>query len=121
MYKSNQHLNMDHDIEDAKGRSKARDDALSVLRSRAPTEGYVDPVHIAKALRLTETEARLAATLTVGKTIKEFAQTQGCTWHTARTHVRNLLAKTGCHRQAELVHLVHALIAQPASAPGTPW
>ena len=66
--------------------------------------------HIAHALKVTETEARLALTLTHGKTIKDFARAQGCTWHTARTHARNLLAKTGCHRQVEVTLLVRELL-----------
>lgn len=66
--------------------------------------------HIATALGLTETEARLALMLAQGHTLKEFAQIQGCTWHTARTHARNLLAKTGCRRQAEVSRLVHGLL-----------
>ncbi len=65
---------------------------------------------IASALNVTETEARLALALSRGQTIKDFARAQGCTWNTARTHARNLLAKTSCHRQAELVLLVHGLL-----------
>lgn len=65
--------------------------------------------HIALALGLTETEARLALSLAQGQSLKDFAAVQGCSWHTARTHAKNLLAKTGCHRQAELVQLVHSL------------
>lgn len=68
-----------------------------------------DTAHIATALGLTEAEARLAWMLAQGRTVKDFAQEQGCTLNTARTHVRNLLFKTGCHRQAEVVRLVHEL------------
>lgn len=65
--------------------------------------------HIAVALGLTETEARLALWLAQGRSLKDFAVAQGCSWHTARTHAKNVLAKTCCHRQAELVQLVHSL------------
>lgn len=64
--------------------------------------------HISTALGLTETEARLALMLAKGRTVKDFAQAQGCSWHTARTHAKNLLIKTGCHRQAEIVQLLQA-------------
>ncbi|CAN7485686.1 PAS domain-containing protein [Acidovorax sp. LjRoot38] len=64
--------------------------------------------HICTALGLTETEARLALMLAQGRTVKDFAQAQGCSWHTARTHAKNLLTKTGCHRQAEIVQLLQA-------------
>ena len=37
-------------------------------------------------------------------------QVQGCTLNTARTHARNLLAKTGCRRQAEVARLVQGLL-----------
>ncbi len=33
-------------------------------------------------------------------------------WHTARSHFKNLMRKTGCHRQVELVRLLQSL--QPA-------
>ncbi|GAD23226.1 hypothetical protein AVS7_02986 [Acidovorax sp. MR-S7] len=54
---------------------------------------------LAATLGLTETEARLAQTLAQGLSLKDFAQMQGCSWHTARTHIKNLMRKTGLHRQ----------------------
>lgn len=60
-------------------------------------------------LGLSPAETRLALLLAVGKTVKDFAAVEGCSWHTARTHVKNLMRKTGCHRQVELVQLVQAL------------
>ena len=66
--------------------------------------------HIGAALGLTEVEARLALLLSQGRTVKDFAQLQGCSWHTARTHAKNLLRKTGMHRQAEIAVLVQSLI-----------
>ncbi|MGB3066964.1 MAG: helix-turn-helix transcriptional regulator [Ottowia sp.] len=74
-----------------------------------PADTPPNITRVAAALTLTETEARLALTLAAGKTIKEFAKAQGCTWHTARTHARNLLLKTGCHRQVEVGLLVRSL------------
>ncbi|WP_424461653.1 helix-turn-helix transcriptional regulator [Ottowia sp.] len=69
-----------------------------------------DTAHIATALGLTEVEARLAWMLAQGCSIKDFAKEQGCTLNTARTHARNLLAKTGCHRQGEVAQLVQGLL-----------
>jgi DNA-binding CsgD family transcriptional regulator len=57
-------------------------------------------------LGLTDAEARLALALAQGQSLKQFAAVQGCTWHTARTHAKNLMRKTGVHRQAELARLV---------------
>lgn len=58
---------------------------------------------------LTPTEARLARALTAGQSIKAFAEAEGCSWHTVRTHLRNTLRKCGCGRQLDLVQLVQSL------------
>ncbi len=76
-----------------------------------PPDAGAAPAQLAALLGLTETEARLALALSQGLSIKDFALAQGCSWHTARTHVRNLLRKTGCHRQADLVQLVRNIQA----------
>lgn len=60
-------------------------------------------------LGVTPVEAKLALMLTQGKSIKLFAREQGCSWHTARTHARNLMKRTGTHSQIELVQLVRML------------
>lgn len=65
--------------------------------------------HIGTALGLSEVEARLALMLAQGLTVKDFARAQDCTWHTARTHMKNLLRKTGLHRQQDVVALVRGL------------
>jgi len=69
----------------------------------------VDPAMLGELLGLTPTEVRLALAVAAGKTVKNFAAAEGCSWHTARTHLRNLLAKSGCHRQVELVQWVQSL------------
>ena len=61
-------------------------------------------------LDLSATEARLALHLAAGHSVKEFSLQQGCSWHTARTHAKNLLRKTGCHSQATLVRMVQSLL-----------
>ena len=71
----------------------------------------MDPAIVAEMLGLSPAEARLAVLLAAGKTTKDFAAVQGCAWNTARTHLANLLGKTGCRRQADLVQLLHALQA----------
>ncbi len=67
---------------------------------------------LSPVLGLTDAETRLALMLAQGQSVRDFALAQGCSWHTARTHATNLLRKTGCHRQAELVQLVHSLMGQ---------
>lgn len=66
---------------------------------------------IADQLGLTATEARLAASLAAGNTVLDFAALQRCTPHTARSHLKNLMRKTGCRRQFEVVRLVQSLQA----------
>lgn len=69
----------------------------------------LDPRLVGEMLSLSPTETRLALLLAAGKTVKDFALIEGCSWHTARTHAKNLLRKTGCHRQVELVQLLQSL------------
>lgn len=54
-------------------------------------------------------DPRLALLLAAGKTVKDFAAIEGVSWHTARSHLKNILRKTGCHRQGELVQLLQSL------------
>ena len=37
------------------------------------------------------------------------AAAEGISWHTARTHLKNVMRKTGCHRQLELFALLQSL------------
>ncbi|WP_369641754.1 helix-turn-helix transcriptional regulator [Acidovorax sp. A79] len=71
--------------------------------------GGLTPGLLADMLGLSPTEARLALLLASGKTVKDFAAIQGCTWNTARAHLAQLLRRTGCRRQAELVGLLQSL------------
>ena len=64
---------------------------------------------VSDMLGLSPTEARLLLLLAAGKSVKDFALVEGCSWHTARAHMKNLMRKTGCHRQVELVQLLQAL------------
>ena len=82
--------------------------ALAVLHDPA-APGGLDPRLIGEILGLSPTETRLVLLLASGKTVKDFAAAEDVSWHTARTHQKNLLRKTGCHRQQELVGLLHAL------------
>ncbi|WP_240933116.1 helix-turn-helix transcriptional regulator [Diaphorobacter sp. HDW4B] len=64
---------------------------------------------VSDMLGLSPTEARLLLLLAAGKSVKDFALVEGCSWHTGRAHMKNLMRKTGCHRQVELVQLLQAL------------
>lgn len=82
--------------------------ALAVLHDPA-APGGLNPRLIGEMLGLSPTETRLALLLAAGKTVKDFAAAEGMSWHTARSHAKNLLRKTGCHRQLELVALLQSL------------
>ena len=71
--------------------------------------GAIDHRLVSDMLGLSPTEARLLLLLASGKSVKDFALVEGCSWHTARAHMKNLMRKTGCHRQVELVQLLQAL------------
>ena len=57
---------------------------------------------------LTPSETRLATGFIDGLSITEFAATNGISTNTAKTQLAGLFAKTGTHRQAELVAMLHA-------------
>jgi DNA-binding CsgD family transcriptional regulator len=59
--------------------------------------------------RLTPTEARLADLLLGGLEVRAVADHLGITIETARFHLKRVLAKTGTHRQTELVRLMLTL------------
>jgi DNA-binding CsgD family transcriptional regulator len=61
---------------------------------------------------LTPAVARLAAALAAGRTLAEHAEEAGITQGTARWHLKELFARTGTSRQAELVRLLLGGIAQ---------
>jgi DNA-binding CsgD family transcriptional regulator len=55
---------------------------------------------------LTPAEARVARNLAAGDTLDEIAATGRVSRNTVRSHVRGVLEKTGCRRQAEVVALL---------------
>jgi DNA-binding CsgD family transcriptional regulator len=74
------------------------------------------PVDLIRSLfDLTATEARVARRLAGGASIDTMVVADGVSRNTIRTHVRAVLEKTGCTRQAEVVALL-AGIAAPRGA-----
>ena len=80
-----------------------------VMLTDLDAPGGLDSRLVGEMLGLSPTETRLALLLAAGKTVKDFAAVEGISWHTARSHTKNLLRKTGCHRQLELVALLQSL------------
>ena len=58
---------------------------------------------------LTQSEARIAAGLAKGQSLETIAAAGTITIETARSYLRRVLEKTGCHRQAELVALLSTI------------
>lgn len=69
---------------------------------------------LARLLDLTPSEARLAHSLALGHSVEEAAGLSEITVSTARTYLKQVFAKTGTARQAELVKLVLGLPAVEA-------
>jgi DNA-binding CsgD family transcriptional regulator len=68
------------------------------------------PIDLVQSLfDLTPAEARVAHGLASGKTVNDMAGDSGTSHNTVRTHVRGVLEKTGCNRQAEIIALLTAL------------
>ena len=69
----------------------------------------LDPALVAAGLGLTPMESRVAVLLTEGKSLREVAMATGRKDTTIRWHLRQIFAKCGIARQAELVRLVLSL------------
>lgn len=61
---------------------------------------------IARIFGLTKAEARLMHAIAHGMTATEYSEKYGISINTAYSQIKNILAKTGTRRQAELVKLV---------------
>jgi DNA-binding CsgD family transcriptional regulator len=72
-----------------------------VTRPEAP------PVELVQSLfDLTAMEARVARNLASGRSVEDIASDGGTSRNTVRSHVRSVLAKTGCKRQVDVVTLL---------------
>jgi DNA-binding CsgD family transcriptional regulator len=85
-------------------------DAAAILVVRPAEAPVLDrSVSLSRALGITAAEARLAAGIGKGQSLREVADAEGITYETARTRLKAVFAKTGCSRQAELAVLVTRL------------
>jgi DNA-binding CsgD family transcriptional regulator len=79
----------------------------AVLAMTPVTLPQAPPVELVQSLfDLTPAEARVARSLAAGETVEDIAAASGVARSTIRTHLRCVLEKTGCHRQAEVVALL---------------
>lgn len=80
--------------------------AVIVIRQLAgqPPQGFDS--HVRALFDLTPAEARLAAALAAGRTLKDAALDAGITIKTGRTYLDRIFTKTRTHQQSELVALL---------------
>jgi DNA-binding NarL/FixJ family response regulator len=62
-----------------------------------------------RALAIAEASHGPARSLTAGETVEAIASARRVSQNTIRTHVRGVLEKTGCNRQADIVALLSAI------------
>ena len=78
-------------------------------------EAPIELARLRDLFGLTRTEAAIAAALARGQSVDDIAMDMGIGIGTARTHLKRILAKTGMHRQAQLVGLLARSMATVAS------
>jgi DNA-binding CsgD family transcriptional regulator len=74
-----------------------------------PAATRPDVTLLRRLLGLTQAEAALAAELAAGAPLAAAARARGISHETARTHMKAILAKTGCSRQADVARLLARL------------
>lgn len=78
--------------------------ALFINDPDSPLE--LDDKLLMQCYGLTLAEAKLAVALLSGQTPGDYAQVQNISHNTVKTQLKQVLAKTGTHRQAELIQLL---------------
>ncbi len=86
----------------------------AVLVLTPVTVPHAPPIELIRSLfDLTPSEARVARRIAIGETVDEIAAGSGVTRNTVRSQLRNVLEKTGCRRQAEIVALLGGVASLP--------
>jgi DNA-binding CsgD family transcriptional regulator len=89
--------------------------ALVLFDTRQTDHGALQ-LHFFKAHALTRSESLIACEVLNGKTPTEMAQSTGLSLATVRSYLKQIMAKTGTHRQSELVALYYSCIIPVAPA-----
>ncbi len=85
--------------------------SVAVLILTPVTQPEAPPVELVQSLfDLTPAEARVARGIASGKAVDTIAAEGDVSPNTIRTHVRGVLQKTGCSRQAEVVALLTGIL-----------
>lgn len=75
----------------------------------------LDPTALQRALDITAAEAEVLKCLSEGAQLREIADSKGRSYHTIRNHLQKVMNKTGLHRQADLMLLVHSVVSAGAA------
>ena len=78
----------------------------AILLLRDPELGTPSSLLLKDLFGLTAAEAAIAIQLAAGRNADAMARGGGVSVHTVRSHIRNLMAKTGTRRQGEVVALI---------------
>ena len=89
--------------------------AALVVLSDPEAPGEIPEQALCAVHGLTPAEARLAVRLAAGDTLSAYAERNGISLNTAKSHLRQALAKTGCSRQSDLMRLIHSDLAMRLS------
>ena len=89
--------------------------AAAVLVGASEPDSEIDPGALQRWYGLTPAEARVAALLAKGRTVEEVAKLLGVQSNTVRVQLREVFAKTGTNRQADLVRLLATLPRLPSA------
>jgi len=82
--------------------------AMVLVRDPA-ARPLVDPVLVARLLRLTPAEGRVAVAVATGQTLAGAANALGCAESTVRTHLKRVYRKQGLRKRSELVRRILSL------------
>ena len=74
---------------------------------------HIDPAQVATLLGLTCLESQVAVALAGGQSVRDIAVTTYRTQAAVRWHVRQIYAKLGISRQADLVGMVLTTVGVP--------
>jgi DNA-binding CsgD family transcriptional regulator len=92
----------------------SRRPAAAVLVSDPEDGPELIEEHVRRLHGLTAAEARTAVDLAYGLSVREIADRAGVQQNTVRWHLKQIYAKTGTHRQVELVRLVLGMPGVPS-------
>ena len=107
-------------VTDRKWDLRGRQVAAVVLIVDPERRPRIDVGLVARALRLSPTESRLAVMIAAGHTVRDIAEATGRTEGTIRWHLKKIFRKQGISRQSDLVRLVLALDGFPDRGDGSP-